>query len=170
MVEAQVSDKEATKGLPSDELSSEEEMVEAQVSDKEATKGLPSDELSSSQRQVPSAWPQDAACYTVCIAYHPHATPELHVHKDIAAVQELMAAFNRGRPHAFHPLEVASRSHLLRDFRGHVNHPQIRKRAIFFVFWTGRASFHHPRFLSPACPISYHVIPPQKILASSNAR
>ena len=145
-------------------------MVEAQVSDKEATKGLPSDELSSSQRQVPSAWPQDAACYTVCIAYHPHATPELHVHKDIAAVQELMAAFNRGRPHAFHPLEVASRSHLLRDFRGHVNHPQIRKRAIFFVFWTGRASFHHPRFLSPACPISYHVIPPQKILASSNAR
>jgi hypothetical protein len=85
-------------------------------------------------------WPQHTAAHMACILYHPRDTSELHLHADIAAIQKLMPAFNREeRPSIFDIVPVESKSHLLRDFRDHIEAAATRKRTAFFVFWAGRA-------------------------------
>jgi hypothetical protein len=100
--------------------------------------------------KVKNEWPQHAAAHTACMLYHPKDTSELHLYADIAAVQELMPAFNRGeQPLVFDIVPVESKSHLLHNFREHLDpppdKPATRDRTAFFVFWAGRASTAHAR-------------------------
>ena len=95
--------------------------------------------------KVTNEWPQHAAAHTACMLYHPKDTSELHLYADIAAVQDLMPAFNRGeQPLVFDIVPVESKSHLLHNFREHLDPPPDKPatwdRTAFFVFWAGRAS------------------------------